>query len=158
MPTVQFVDQNIDVSEGSGSISVRLSLSEPSDQTITVQITPRSYRSGDMDVSVATVTFEPGQTTASFSRAIYEDSIYEGDEIYGFEITSATNAFINMEGGQTILGYIRDNDGPTLPTVQFTQQNIDVSEGAGSISVSLSLSEPSDQTITVQITPLVSRR
>lgn len=118
LPTVKFAAQDIDVSEGAGSVSVSLTLSEASDQVITVQVTPRSYRAGDMDVSVATVTFQPGQTTASFSRTIYEDSVYEGDEIYGFEITSAKNAQINMDVSQTILGYIRDNDKPVFTQIK----------------------------------------
>jgi hypothetical protein len=114
MPTVQFTSQSIDVSEGAGSVAVRLSLSAASAQAITVQVTPRAYRIDDMDVSPILVIFQPEEIWATFSSAIYDDTVYEGDEVYGFEITGATNAQINGDGSATILGYILDNEGPIV--------------------------------------------
>lgn len=117
LPLVSFVGPWSDVSEGAGFIERTLKLSAPSDQVVTVVVQPSSYRAGDMDVAAQTVTFQPGQTTATFRVAVYEDALYEGDEIFGLELVSANNAVIDLSSTTSwqSLGYIKDNDAPSAP-------------------------------------------
>ena len=152
-PTVHYVG------EGSAWLEHQVVLSEPSAQVVTVTITGPGYRQGDMDVSTQTVTFQPGQTTATFRVAIYEDSQDEPDEVFGYTIASATNASVDMatEMGvevRTLLGYIVDNDVPIGPTVRFAgAPSVHyVQEGAGWLEHQLVLSQPSSQPVTVTIT------
>jgi hypothetical protein len=107
------------------------------------------------------ITFAPGQTTASFTTPILEDSLYEGNEFYQFTIISATGAEIDLTNtnARNLTGNILDNDtsttpNPTLPlTVRFAAPNggNDVSESAGSLTHNLTLSAPSSQTVTVTV-------
>ena len=147
------------VSEGSGFLEHAVQLSAPSTQTVTVTITGPAYRAGDMDVTTQVLTFAPGQTTATFRASIIDDKLYEGDEVFGYEITAATNAEIDMSvenfaDVRKLLGYILDNDTPTLPTVRFAAPlaTNNVSEAAGFLEHVVRLSAPSTQTVTVTIT------
>jgi hypothetical protein len=108
------------------------------------------------------ITFAPGQTTATFTTPIHEDSFYEGSEFYFFEIVSATGAEIDLTSGARYLsGNILDNDQSLSPVeppdtdliVRFAAPNSfnDVSEGAGSLTHNLTLSAPSSQTVTVTV-------
>lgn len=161
LPTVRFVAPlaSNNVSEGAGFLEHVVRLSAPSAQAVTVTITGPAYRAGDMDVSTQTLTFAPGQTTATFRAAIVDDQIYEGDEVFGYEITGATNAQIDMSvenfaDVRKLLGYIVDNDAPGLPTVRFAAPlaSNNVSEGAGFLEHVVQLSAPSTQAVTVTIT------
>ncbi len=156
MPTVRFAGTptTTNVSEGAGLLTHQLVLSAPSTQVVTVTVTGPGYRQGDMDVSAQTITFQPGQTTATWQVAITDDAIYEGNEVFGFEITSASGADIDRtQGVSQFLGYIIDNDLPTLPTVRFAgpPTTTNVSEGAGYLTHQLVLSAPSAQVVTVTV-------
>jgi len=117
MPTVRFAGpaavQN--VSEGAGFLEHQIMLSEASGSPVTITVEGPAYRQGDMDISTQTLTFQPGQTSLLWRVAITDDNVYEGDEVYGFKIASATNATIDMsvENSANVreqLGYIIDND------------------------------------------------
>jgi hypothetical protein len=121
-----------------------------------------SAGSADLGVTDQVITFAPGQTTATFTTPIHEDSFYEGSEFYFFEIVSATGAEIDLTSGARYLsGNILDNDQSLSPVeppdtdliVRFAAPNSfnDVSEGAGSLTHNLTLSAPSSQTVTVTV-------
>ena len=139
LPTVRFAGPNggNDVSESAGTLTHTLTLSAPSSQTVSVTVrggNGGTAGSADLGLADQVITFAPGQTTATFTTAIHEDALYEGDEMYFFEIVSATGAQIDLAGGDRQLwGDILDNDQPTLPTVRFAGPNggNDVSESAG---------------------------
>ena len=107
-----------DVSESAGSLTHNLTLSAPSSQTVTVTVRGSSSTSagfaGSADLGVAdqVITFAPGQTTAAFTTAIYEDALYEGNEFYSFQIISATGAEIDLTNtnARYLSGNILDND------------------------------------------------
>ena len=159
--TVRFAAPNggNDVSESAGSLTHTLTLSAPSSQTVTVTVRGRKWTGAapglpTSGVADQVITFAPGQTTATFTTAIHEDSLYEGSEIYYFEIVSATGAEIDLaSGARSLSGNILDNDQPASPTVRFAAPNggNDVSESAGSLTHTLTLSAPSSQTVTVTV-------
>ncbi|MBR1157191.1 Calx-beta domain-containing protein [Bradyrhizobium sp. JYMT SZCCT0428] len=106
-----------DVSESAGSLTHTLTLSAASSQTVTVTVRGQDIASagyaGSADLGVAdqVITFAPGQTTATFTTAIYEDPLYEGNEFYYFEIISATGAQIDLaSGARQLSGNILGND------------------------------------------------
>ncbi len=116
MPTVSFAAPHFgnDVSEGAGVLRHRLVLSAPSDERISVTVSGPGYRQGDLGVADRVVVFEPGQTAAVFRTRVYEDTIYEGDEVFKFEITEASGAEIDRSSSDAaaFYGYIIDNDEP----------------------------------------------
>ena len=162
-PTVRFAAPNYgnDVSESAGSLSHNLTLSAASGQSVTVTVRGQNGSGGgnagsaDLGITDRTITFAPGQTTATFTTTISEDTIYEGNEFYYFQIVSATGAEIDLSSGdaKAFYGNILDNDSPASPTVRFAAPNYgnDVSESAGSLSHNLTLSAASGQSVTVTV-------
>src|SRR3954462_2009019 len=114
MPTVRFDAPYFsnDVSEGAGWLSHTLTLSAPSTQAVDVTVRGPSYAGADMDVSDKVVLFAPGQTSATFSTQVYEDGLYEGSEVFKFDLVSAVGAQIDLSNSdyRSFYGYIIDND------------------------------------------------
>ncbi|PHY14212.1 hypothetical protein CSW58_00685 [Caulobacter sp. B11] len=149
---VRFVGPWSDVSEGAGYAERTIELSKVSSEIVTVVVQASSYRQGDMDIAPQTITFQPGQTTAVFRTAIYEDDIYEGSEIFALSIVSATNAVIDLStNASQSVGYIIDNDQPARPMVRFVGPWSDVSEGAGYAERTIELSKVSSEIVTVVV-------
>ena len=102
MPFVRFAAPNtLVVQEGAGFVEFDVLLSEASAQTVTVRIQGGPANSPDLNTAEQTVSFAPGQTTARFRAAVTQDALYEGDEIFEFDIVGATGA---SPGGDTSNG------------------------------------------------------
>jgi hypothetical protein len=120
---------------------------EESDE-VTVSVT----RTGDLDVpaSVAfetsdgtatagsdytpaggVLSFEAGQTTASFTVAVIDDAVFEGDETVTLTLTSPTGVPLGSPSTSTLT--IRDDDAPAV--VSFAQPARTVEENAGAVEV-----------------------
>ena len=161
MPTVRFsspVSGQV-LTESSGFIEHQLELSAPTDQVVTVTIWTSPLGLNDIDVSDHIVTFQPGQTTATFRTAILDDNLYEADESFTFMIKSAVGAIIDTSPNETAAyksfsATITDSDAPAGPLVGFASiyPNTTFSEGAGYIEREVVLSAPSDQVVTATIT------
>jgi Ca2+-binding RTX toxin-like protein len=88
---------------------------------VEVTVSGPSFAGADMDVASKIVRFEPGQTTATFSTQVYEDALYEGNEVFKFELVSAAGAQIDLSNPdyRSFYGYIIDNEvlgGNEVPT------------------------------------------
>jgi len=82
----------------------------------------------------------PGATSTTITVPIIGDTITEGDETFFVNIADPTNSTISDPQG---VGTIKDNDGPSSsPTFQFSSRFVSVSEGAGSLSVTVTRSGP----------------
>src|SRR5262249_22588523 len=82
-PTVQFSASNYSVGEGDGSATITVTLSASSSDVVTVDYYTTDGAASDPDdyAGVAdTLTFQPGQTTATFTVAVVDDAEVEGDE------------------------------------------------------------------------------
>jgi Neocarzinostatin family/Calx-beta domain len=134
--------------------SVRLS--SPSTQTVTVQwktlfVQNASFDQADpaTDYTPAsgTVTFAPGQTLQIVIIGIKSDTLIEPDELIPVSFGSPTNAVM---GGFWGLGFvtITNDDQPTvLPGSASIGEG---GSGASNVQLSVRLSEPSMETVTVQ--------
>lgn len=165
MPNVRFApgaegSQSF-VSEGAGWFTITMLLSQPSAVPVTIVVRP--FASGvdgaDMDLGDLTIIFPPGETSAIYRAQIYDDAIDEVDENVFFEIVSATEATIDLSSTDAyrILGRILDNDLPPGPTVRFSagaqgSQSF-ASEGAGSFTITLTLSHASSVPVSVTVRP-----
>ena len=157
-PLVQFdgLGPQIYVSEGAGFVEHQLLLSAPSSQVVTVTVEGPAYQNVDVDTRTQTITFQPGQTTATWRAAIVDDKITEVTEAHYFYIVSAINATpTRWDGGgfSYLRANILDNDGAAGPTVRFAGVPFDheVSEGAGHFEQVVQLSAASTKSITVTI-------
>jgi hypothetical protein len=132
MVLVRFAAPNFgnDVSEGAGTLSHTLTLSAPSTDTVRVTVRGPSNRAGDLDYFDKVVEFAPGQISATFTTQVYEDTIYEGNEGFAFEIVAVTGAEIDRSESSAALfyGYIVDNDSPGQPEIAVLGNGVNIAD------------------------------
>jgi hypothetical protein len=99
--------------------------------------TPGVPPAGDYVAFSGTLHFAPGETTKTFDVAITDDSVAdEGNETIGLQLT---------EGGtQVATALLSIVDDESLPSVQFSNVEYNVSEANPSVTVTVTLSEPAD--------------
>src|SRR5439155_1325474 len=146
------VDDQI-VAEGNSpdttTMTFNVSLSNPSDQTITVDYTTNdgtaTTADGDYAAASGTLTFDPGQTTETVDVTVNGDNTTEPDEHLTLKLSNATNAnILDGSGDGTIT-----NDDP-IPDVGIDDQSVtEGSAGTSTLTFHVTLSNPSDQTVTV---------
>ncbi|SFE91182.1 Calx-beta domain-containing protein [Roseivivax sediminis] len=121
LPTISIASTDTRESIGSGfggTIDFVVTLSEPAEDTVTVQ-----YRSVDRTTSAGTdyaafegtVTFAPGETSKTISPRVTSDNVDEDDESFSVELFSPTGAV--LAGGVPVLteaAFIIDDDGVGL--------------------------------------------
>jgi hypothetical protein len=147
-PTVQFSDASYSVDEGVGSAVITVTLNTSSSQTIEVNYaTSDGTASKDSDYTAVsnTLTISPAATSGTFTVPITDDMATENLETLNLTLSDPVNASLGTPVTATL--DIVDNDGP--PTVQFSASNFDVGEANASATISVTLSHPSADTITV---------
>ncbi len=147
-PTVQFSASGFSVSEASSTATITATLSAPSGLTVTVGYGTSDFTAlagSDYVTATGTLTFTAGATNATFTVPIVNNTLNEADEIVNLTLSSPNNATLgaNSSAALTIL----DNDPP--PTVQFSSSTYSVSEGGGAATITVTLSAPSGQTVSV---------
>src|SRR5207244_4331665 len=154
VPDVSIDDQV--VAEGNSpdttTMTFNVSLSNPSDQTITVDYTTTdgtaTTADGDYDTTSGTVTFDPGQTTQTVDVTINGDTTHEADETFTVDLSNASNAGIADGSG---IGTITNDD--QVPDVSIDDQSItEGNAGTSTMTFNVTLSNPTDHTITVDYT------
>lgn len=142
-------------------VRVDVVLSEASTETVTVnlELPWENINPGDLTLLDPTITFEPGETTATVRIRVNDDTTFESDEMMQVEIVSATNATVDISetGGlgtkNEFYFYIEENDFPSDLTVAFERSASDVlyyDEG-DIVRVNVVLSEASTETVTVNL-------
>jgi Tol biopolymer transport system component len=133
---------------GPARATFTVSLSAPSIQTIIVNAaTYNGSARSDLDytATTATLVFNPGETTKTFSVPIKGDLLDEADETLYAILSSPTNASIVRGRG---VGTITDDD--RKPALSITDARIsEGNSGTRTLSFTISLSTASGQAVTV---------
>ncbi len=142
-PTITI--DNPSASESSASLSFTITLSSPSSQTITVDWTTAdgtATAGNDYTAASGTATFAPNTTTQTVDVTLLGDSITEGSETLNVNLANAVNAsFADPSGMGTIF------DDESAPNIII--DNASAGEGAGTISLTVTLSNASAVPVTV---------
>ena len=128
----------------SGAVEVPLTLSAPSQRpvTVTYATAPGTATVDDFVMKVGTVVFPPNTTTVDASVVLNDDQIDEPNQDFTISLSNPLDATID-DGTATFT--IVDDDPPPIITVQGTN----VSEDAGTATVKLKLSQPTENTVSV---------
>jgi hypothetical protein len=126
-----------------------VSLSNPSDQSITVDFATAdgtaTTADNDYVTTSGTLTFAPGETTKTVTVLVNGDATFEPDESFSVALTNPTQAVI---AGGTGTGTIQNDDPqPALAIDNFSAP--EGNSGTTPFTFTVSLSNPSSQTITV---------
>lgn len=154
-PTISIGDlSQAEGNAGTSSFDFAVTLSNPSDQTITVHYTTidgTATQPSDYSNAGSTVTFMPGATSETVSASVNGDTTFEGDETFTVNLDTPTNSTIADGTG---LGTIQNDD--SQPTVQFALASSSGAESASPVHLAVSLSNDSVETVTVNYTVNVS--
>ncbi len=143
--TVAFSLSSYSVNENAGSATITVKLSGPSSQVVTVNYATSdgtAKAGSDYTATSGTLAFNPGETSKTFSVPITDDALGEANETLTVSLTNPTNATLGSPSTATLT--IKAND-----TVAFSLSNYNVNEGAGSATITVKLSGPSSQVVTV---------
>lgn len=132
---------NITVAENGGSASFQLTLSQASYMPVSVDyvtVDGSALAGSDyMAVGLATLTFQPGETSRSVVVPLLDDAVIEGQESFSLQLGNLVNASFSGGGAtRTVAGTITDNDIATT----FDVGDLTVSEAAGTVNVAVTLS------------------
>lgn len=149
LPTVSIDDASVvEGHSGTKTLSFVLSLSAAASQTTTVQYGTAdgtaTTSGGDFVAKTGTVSFRPGQRTASIAISVRGDRVAEPDETFTVRLVSATGATLARS---TATGTIVDDDAAAR-TVSVTGPANAVNEG-GSATFTFTLSQAATVPVTV---------
>ena len=139
---------DVSLEEDAANMTFTVALNVLSDKKITVDYATSdgTATAGDdyTAVSATTLTFAAGETEKTFTVAIKDDDLDEGDETFTVTLSGASNATIaDAEATGTI---IDDDRTPVLTLTPATQS---VAEDAGTMDFTVSLDAESSKEITV---------
>ena len=169
MPTVGFTSNNAAMTEGnSGTTAFNFTakLSASSTEAVTVYYTTeqRSYGTAKANADYIPVTgsvvFAPGETSKTISVNVIGDKIYEGNENFYLDLTSAKGATIVTNGAEGlrnswVSATIKNDDVAPMPTVGFKSNNAAMTEGNSGTTAfkfTATLSASSTEAVTVYYT------
>jgi hypothetical protein len=151
VPDISVDDQT--VAEGNSptttAMTFNVTLSNPSDQTVTVDYTTNDSTATTADSDYAatsgTLTFNPGQTAKTVDVTVNGDDTTEPDEALTLVLSNATNANLLDASG---LGTITNDD--PIPDVSIDDQSItEGNAGTSTLTFNVTLSHASSDTVTV---------
>ena len=150
--TVRFGAASHTATEGGTAATVQVALSGASQHDVSVPlvVTEADRATADDYMLPAQVTFEAGNTSATFSVTAVDDSHYDGDEsiTIGFGELSAGVIAASPRAARVSLV---DNDHPPDITVSFGAPEYTATEGGTAATVRVELSADPERTIKVNI-------
>jgi Ca2+-binding RTX toxin-like protein len=146
--TLSFSQANFITSENNNSASITIIRTGGSLGAVsaTITLSNETASASDYNNSPIIVNFADGQTSQTISVPIINDTLYEINETINLSLVSAT---IGNQG----TAVLTIDDSGDRPTISFTSSSQTVVEGLTSpqsLSYTVSLSNPSTQTITVK--------
>jgi hypothetical protein len=151
-PSVRVVRDTQVLVEGN-SVRVRFSLTAISGKDISAWYRTSGTATSGVDDDLVSgahykLNFPAGTDTASVVLQAYKDNLYEPTETVRFTLDSVVNASVLATHAVDTVS-ILDADG--VPTVRFGTPDTTVSEGVGTVTLTLKLSHPSSVSETVGI-------
>jgi hypothetical protein len=147
-PTVSISD--VTVNENAGTASLQICASSTSSSPISVQYTTSNGTAAsgtDYNTTSSTATIPAGQTCVTVTFPIVDDGNNEPTEVFNVILSNPSGATI-ADGAGTVT--ILDNDNAPAPTVSIN--DVTVNENAGTASLQICASSPSNSPISVQYT------
>ena len=144
LPALSFVPTVVTVDEDAGSATITVELAPASSGTVTVEFATRDHGAKDGEDYTATsgtLTFTAGQTSKTITVPILNDDVYEASaptgEIFFIDISNPTGATLPDPPAIAV----RIDSEEAVPTASMADVTVD--EGAGTMTLTLRLSHPS---------------
>ncbi|KUM17158.1 beta strand repeat-containing protein, partial [Flavobacterium psychrophilum] len=139
---------NVTINEGAGTVTIPVSIDVVSSVDTVINITTATGTAGTSDytTTVTTVTIPAGQTTVNVTVPILEDTIDEPAETFTVNGTVTSGNTINTNPTGTVT--ITDNDATPVATIG----NVTINEGAGTVTIPVSIDVVSSVDTVINIT------
>ncbi|WP_166831109.1 Calx-beta domain-containing protein [Thalassoroseus pseudoceratinae] len=144
-PTLSIDDVTVD--EDTGMATFTVSLSSQSIQTVTVDVITTdgtAQQGSDFTFASQSLSFAPGETEKTFAVTLTTDQVVELDEQFIAQLSNANGATIDDSFGTAT---ITNDDAATFSIDDVTQD-----EDAGTMTFTVTLSQPVDVDVTVDYT------
>lgn len=134
-------------SNGTSAAHFAVTLSRPSDQTVTVQYQTSPGTAGEADFTSATgtITFAPGQTSAAIDVPILSDDLVEDAESFLLNLTSPTGGVLVRGQAICVINDGSDSPGVTISNAQATETD----SGTKNLVFNVTLSKPATRILSV---------
>ena len=149
LPELSFQSINISVDEDGSQAGLAVELSQTSTDTVTVDYATSDITAeagDDYTDTSGTLTFTAGETVMAIIVAILDDAIYEPTERFDVTLSNPTGATLPAFPGARV--NIAEDESP--PTASIA--NVTVSEGAGTMTLTLNLSHESSRSTAYETT------
>jgi hypothetical protein len=151
---LNFDSSNLVVNEAVGTVNIGVNLTNPSANPIDVEVNLLLGGSADNGLdfilSPIILTFPANSSaTQSFSIPITDDIIVEGNEQFSLVLANPTN-LATLGTKDTLVVDVIDNDFGA-PIINFDTSAYRISEGGGSLSIPITITNPSSNTTTVEV-------
>ena len=149
LPELSFQPANISVDEDGSQAGLAVELSQTSTDTVTVDYATSDITAeagDDYTETSGTLTFAPGETVKAIIVPILDDAIYEPTERFDVTLSNPTGATLPAFPGARV--NIAEDESP--PTASIA--NVTVSEGAGTMTLTLNLSHESSRSTAYETT------
>ncbi|WP_306668144.1 Calx-beta domain-containing protein, partial [Flavobacterium psychrophilum] len=139
---------NVTINEGAGTVTIPVSIDVVSSVDTVINITTATGTAGTSDytTTVTTATIPAGQTTVNVTVPILEDTIDEPAETFTVNGTVTSGNTINTNPTGTVT--ITDNDATPVATIG----NVTINEGAGTVTIPVSIDVVSSVDTVINIT------
>ncbi|OPY28919.1 MAG: Calx-beta domain protein [Methanocella sp. PtaU1.Bin125] len=138
-PTLTFSGQSFTAGENAGTVAITVVRegSTVAPASVSYAVTGGNATPGtDYTGGSGTVTIASGATDATFSLAIVNDAVYEGNETVVLSLSDPVNATLGSPNSTTVI--IRNDD--AAPVLRFGAAQYSGAESAGKITIPVSLS------------------
>ncbi|WP_217427456.1 Calx-beta domain-containing protein, partial [Sphaerotilus uruguayifluvii] len=160
LPQIQPVPDQT-VNEGAGTVTFTITLSSPSQQTVSVDyrtVSGTATAGEDFTAVAGTLTFAPGETTKTITVPIVDDRTFEGAETFTLELSNPVNTTI---ADPTALVTIRDEGSGSVPpgvtptddTPHVGSVSSPTTAEGGNLDFNVTLTHPSTTPTVVTVTP-----
>ena len=145
LPELSFAPNTVTVNEDAVSATLTVELDPASTGTVTVDYATRdevgAAKAGeDYTATSGTLTFAATETSKTITVPILNDDAYENNESFHVDLTNPTGATLSASGAT-----VRIDSEDAVPTASMADVTVD--EGAGTMTLTLRLSHPSDAEI-----------
>ncbi len=153
-PTVSFTSAGQTVAESAGTATITAQLSNPSYQDVSVPFTTGGTATqgagNDYTLTASPITIAAGGSSANITVTINDDALDEPDETVIVTLGTPGNASLGTPSSHTLT--IADNDAAPALSIAGSVSVAEGNSGTVDATLTVSLSAPSSQAVSVQYT------
>ena len=154
LPTAAFASAAQTVQENAGTVSISVVLSQASSSAVSIPFTlgGTAQAGADYQSPASPLTIPAGQTSGSIAIALTDDGLAEPAETIIVTLGTPTGATLGATTTHTLTVAASEAPPPALPTAAFASAAQTVQENAGTVSISVVLSQASSSAVSIPFT------